>query len=125
MSELIYEAETYAIRGAVYEVYQTMGAGFLENVYQECLELELAKRNIPYKSQADISIKYGGTPLKQTYRADLICYDKIILELKAVHNLQPEHLAQLHNYLKATEIKVGLLINFGHQPGVEIHRHIL
>ena len=120
--ELMYEEETYAIRGAIYEVYTTLGAGFLEGVYQEALELELAAREIPYKSQSEISIMYKGTWLQQKYRADIVCFDKIILELKAVKQLLPEHSAQLQNYLRATGMRIGLLVNFSHHPGVEIKR---
>lgn len=122
MGDLIYADEVYAIQGAVFEVYKTMGAGFLEGVYQEALELELASRGIPYKSQPEIVISYKGTQLHQTYRADIICYDSIILELKAAKQLLPEHSAQLYNYLRATGMKLGLLINFSHYPGVEIKR---
>lgn len=118
----IYSDETYAIRGAVFEVYKQMGAGFLEAVYQECLELELSKRGIPFEAQKELNISYCGIPLKQIYRADVVCYGKIILELKAVKTLLPEHQAQLHNYLKATDFKLGLLINFSAPKGVEIKR---
>lgn len=120
--DLIFEDETYAIRGALYEVYKTLGSGFLEGVYQEALELELAERGIPYKSQPEISITYKGAQLRQTYRADVICFDNIIIESKAVKQLLPEHGAQLQNYLRATGMKLGLLVNFGHYPGVDIKR---
>ncbi len=119
---LIYEDETYAIKGAVFEVYKTMGCGFLEPVYQECLEKELARRRIPFESQKKISIVYKGETLEQFYKADIVCFDKIILELKAVQALLPEHSAQLFNYLRATKMRLGLLINFAHYPGVEIKR---
>lgn len=120
--ELIFEDETYAIRGAIYEVYKTLGAGFLEGVYQEALELELAARGIPFKAQPEITIFYKGTQLRQAYRADVVCFDKIILELKAVRQLLPEHSAQLQNYLKATGMKLGMLVNFANPEGVEIRR---
>ena len=123
--ELVLEEETYAIRGAIYEVYKNLGSGFLEAVYQEALEMELASRVIPFKAQAEIEIKYKGKLLKQSYRADLLCYDKIILELKAVKTLLPEHEAQLQNYLRATGMKVGLLVNFCHYPGVAINRIVI
>ena len=123
--ELMLEDETYAIRGAIYEVYKNLGSGFLEAVYQEALEIELALRGIPFKAQAEIEIKYKGKLLKQTYRADVLCYDKIILELKAVKTLLPEHEAQLQNYLRATGMKVGLLVNFCHYPGVAISRIVI
>ena len=125
MSGLIYEDETYAIKGAVFEVYKTMGAGFLEAVYQESLEEELRARGIPFTPQAEIKIEYKGKVLRQFYKADVICYDKIIVELKAVSSLLPEHSAQLFNYLKATNMKFGLLVNFGHYPGVEVKRIVL
>lgn len=120
--DLIFEEETYAIRGAIYEVYKTLGTGFLEAVYQEALELELAARGMPYKSQSEISINYKGKRLRQTYRADIICFDKVILELKAVKQLLPEHAAQLQNYLRATGTKFGLLVNFCSPNGVEVRR---
>ena len=122
MNDLIYADEVFAIQGAIFEVYKTLGSGFLEGVYQEALELELASRGIPYKSQPDIVISYKGTQLRQTYRADIICFDRIILELKAAKQLLPEHSAQLYNYLRATDMKLGLLVNFSHYPGVEIKR---
>ena len=125
MAELLYAEEVYAIQGAVFDVYKNIGIGFLEAVYQECLEMELAKRNIPFKAQAEIIISYKGKPLKQTYKADIVCYDKIILELKAVKALLPEHAAQIQNYLRATGMRLGLLVNFCHSPGVEIKRFAL
>ena len=125
MSELIYEEESYAVKGAVFEVYKTMGAGFLEAVYQECLEEELKARAIPFVAQPEIKISYKGKMLHQSYRADIVCYDKIILELKAVSALLPEHSAQLFNYLRATRMKLGFLVNFGHYPGVEVKRIVL
>lgn len=124
MAELLYPDEVYRIQGAVYEVYKTLGSGFLEAVYQEALEFELAVQGIPFQSQAEIRLSYKGQPLRQIYRADLVCFDKIILELKAVASLLPEHEAQLYNYLRATSMRLGLLVNFSHYPGVEIKRLI-
>ena len=121
-SGIIYQEESYAIQGAIFAVYKEMGSGFLEAVYQECLERELNARGIPFRPQAEIRICYNGISLNQTYRADLVCYDKIIRELKAVRNLLPEHSAQLQNYLRATGMRLGLLVNFGHFPKVEIVR---
>ena len=123
--DLIYEEETYAIRGAIYEVYKTLGIGFLEAVYQEALELELAARGIPFEAQPEIAIAYKGTMLRQKYRADIVCFNKIIVELKAVRQILPEHAAQLQNYLRATGMKLGLIVNFSHHPGVEIKRIVL
>ncbi len=114
--------EGYAVLGAVFAVYEEMGCGFLEAVYQECLERELRERQIPFTTQPVLSIVYKGQSLRQTYQPDLICFDKIILELKAVTELSPEHRAQLHNYLKATGLTVGYLVNFGHYPKVQFER---
>lgn len=119
---LLLEEESYLIRGAIFEVYKTLGAGFLESVYQEALEVELSAMNVPYKSQPEITISYKGRSLNKTYRADIVCYDSIILELKAVKQLLPEHMAQLQNYLRATKMRLGFLVNFGNSTGVEIKR---
>jgi len=125
MADLLYKSEVFDIQGAVFEVYRNLSAGFLENVYQEALEIELESRNIPFVSQSELKIRYKDEILKQSYRADIVCYDKIILELKAAKALLPEHEAQLHNYLKATGMRLGLLINFCHVPKVEIKRIVL
>lgn len=101
------------------EVYKAMGSGFLESVYQECLELEFVRRGVPFESQKLLALTYLGTPLKQTYRADFVCHDKIIVELKAVSKLTNEHHAQVMNYLKATGMKLGFVLNFGHHPLLE------
>jgi len=122
MADLIYKEESYAIMGACFEVYKEKGCGFLEPVYQECLELELRERGIPFVAQPGIKIDYKGTELKHPYAADLICYGEIILELKAVNALVDEHRAQLHNYLRATGLQLGILINFGHHPKLEYER---
>ncbi len=120
--DLLLEKESYAIRGAVFDVYREMGCGFLEAVYQECMEKELRLRCIPFVAHRELMLTYKGEPLEQTYKPDLVCYDSIILELKAVNGICNEHRAQLHNYLKATELKLGFLINFGHYPKAEIER---
>jgi GxxExxY protein len=111
--------------GAVFEVHGEMGYGFLEAVYQECLEKELVKQGIPFEAQKDLSLQYKGQPLEQVYKPDLICYDKIILELKAVKTVTSQHRAQVINYLKATNMRVGLLINFGSHHKATIQRLIL
>jgi len=100
--DLIFADEAYAIQGAVFEVYREMGCGFLEAVYQECLEREFAARGIPFTAQQELTIAYKGQPLKQVYKPDFVCYGKIIVELKADHALLPEHQAQTFNYLTAT-----------------------
>jgi GxxExxY protein len=122
--ELIFKEEAYAIQGAVFEVYREMGSGFLEAVYQECMEKELRLRGIPFTAQQKLNLTYKGEPLLQTYEPDLICYGKIIVELKAAKAVAPEHRAQILNYLKATDLRLGLLINFGHYPKVEIERFV-
>lgn len=105
-------------------VYNTLGPGFLEAVYQEALELELAKRNIPYEREKELSISYNGVVLKQTYRADFVCYGNIIVELKAVAHLDDTHRSQVFNYLKATGYKLGLLLNFENADGLEFERKV-
>jgi len=102
-----------------------MSNGFLESVYQECLEEELADRDIPFISQPELKLMYKERLLIQTYRPDLICYDKIIVELKATKDISPEHKCQLLNYLKATRLKLGLIVNFGHFPKLQVERLIL
>lgn len=122
MPEFLHAEETHALLGACFEVYKDKGCGFLEAVFQECLELELRDRRIPFKAQPQLRLEYKGRVLKQTYQPDFICYDKVILEIKAVSKLADEHRAQVHNYLKATGLRVGLLVNFGHYPLVEHER---
>lgn len=116
--------ESYSITGAAMQVYNTLGAGFLEAVYQEALAIELTKRGIPYEREKDLKIYYDGQELKQTYRADFVCYDNIIVEIKAVADLNDSHRSQVFNYLKATGFKLGLLFNFGHSGGLEFERKL-
>ena len=120
--EILYKEETYKILGSSFEVYREKGCGFLESVYQECMELELRLQGIPYVAKKSLAMEYKGCPLRSTYEPDLICYDKIIVELKAVTGLADEHRAQVQNYLKATQLRLGLLINFGHYPKVQVER---
>ncbi|HMO13616.1 MAG TPA: GxxExxY protein [Pirellulaceae bacterium] len=121
-TEFLYQRESYAIRGACFEVYKEMGPGFLEAVYQECLAKEFSRQNIPFIAQQQLSLQYKGEPLLQSYVPDFICYDKIIVEIKGTREIAPEHKAQLLNYLKATGMKLGLLVNFGHYPQIQIER---
>ena len=114
-NQFIYGKETYKIIGAAMEVHRTLGTGFLESVYQEALEVELTKRKIPFIPQHKIQIKYKDVLLNQYYIADLFCYDKIIVELKAVSAILPEHEAQIINYIHATGMKLGMLLNFGEE----------
>jgi len=123
--KIIYKDESYAIQGAVFEVYRELGCGFLESVYQESLERELRLRNIPYSSQQEYVVLYKGNPLNQIFRADIVCYGKILLELKAVKDLNDDHRAQLINYLRVSGLKLGLLINFGHTSRAAIERFVL
>lgn len=119
---LVYKDESYRIIGACFEVYKEMGCGFLEAVYQECLSMEFSVQGVPYKQQCELDLCYKGKPLKQTYVPDFICFDKIVVEIKAVAALTDLHRAQLQNYLKATGYKLGLLVNFGHYPKLEYER---
>ena len=122
MEEFKHKDETYKIIGACFEVYNEKGCGFLEPVYQECLEYELGFQNFPFLSQPSLKLNYKGTPLKHTYEPDFICFDKIVVEIKAVRKICDEHRAQLLNYLNATGLEVGLLVNFGHFPKIEYER---
>lgn len=119
---LLFKDESYQIMGACFEVYKQKGCGFVEPVYQECLELELAMQKIPFAAQLELKLEYKGRPLKQTYKPDFVCFGEIIVEIKAVSKLTDEHRAQVHNYLKATGHQLGLLVNFGHFPKVEWER---
>jgi GxxExxY protein len=125
MGKLKYEEESFQIRGAVFEVYREMGCGFLEAVYQECMEKELKRAGIPFVAQGELVLHYKGERLVQTYRPDFICFGKIIVEVKAVKELADEHRAQVFNYLKATGHELGLLVNFGHYPKAGIERIVL
>jgi GxxExxY protein len=120
--ELIYKNESYAIIGACFEIYKDKGCGFLEPVYHECLEIELATQQIPFLSKPPQTLQYRGRTLTQTFHPDFICYETIILEIKAVCALSDEHRAQILNYLGATGSKLGLLVNFGHYPRLEYER---
>ena len=113
MALLIYPQESYAINGCLLKVYNGLGCGFLEAVYQEALELEFASAGIPYRREVRLPIYYNGILLKKEYYADFVCYDKIILELKAVSELTKVHKSQVKNYLKASGYQLGILANFG------------
>ncbi len=124
MVDLIYKEEVYIIIGAAMEVHNELGNGFLEAVYQEALSLELEEQNIPFEKEKEIEIYYKDLRLDKKYRADFFCYNKIIVEIKALSELTGEHQSQLLNYLKATEEKVGVLINFG-TKSLEYKRMVL
>ena len=122
--EIRYKDESYAIIGACFDVYNELGSGFLEAVYQEALSLELQTRKIPFVEQPKLEIDYKGARLSQHYEPDFVTHSKIIIEIKAVKSLDDVHRAQLHNYLKATSFKLGFLINFG-DPKNLIHERIV
>ncbi len=113
MKELIYPEESYAIIGAAIAVHKALGLGFSEKVYQEALALEFEAQGIPFEKEKQLHITYRGQQLKQDFYADFVCYGKIIVELKAVTALAPEHQLQVVNYLRCAEMKLGLLLNFG------------
>jgi GxxExxY protein len=119
---LIWKEERYAIIGACFAVYREKGCGFLEPVFHECLEIEFNLQGIPFLSKPPQTFQYRGRTLVQTFTPDFICYDKIILEIKAVSTLVDEHRAQLLNYLRSTGSELGLLANFGHYPRLEHER---
>jgi GxxExxY protein len=122
---ILYKDESFAIQGAAFDVYREMGCGFLDAVYQECTYREFLRRNIPFVATPELSLTYKGVVLTQKYRPDFICYEKIIIELKAVKEVNVEHRAQVFNYLKATGFRLGLLINFGHFPRASVERIIV
>ncbi len=111
--ELLFKDEVYAIVGAAIEVHRELGSGFLEPVYQEALEIELRSRGIPFESQRRLAICYKGRPLQKEYVADLVCYGQIVVELKALDCLASRETSQILHYLKATGLRIGLLVNFG------------
>lgn len=116
--------ETYEILGACFEVYNEMGCGFLESVYQECLELELDSRGVPFVAQQPVNLQFKDRNIQRTFSPDLLCFEQVIVELKAVRHLTPEHRAQLINYLRACRLEVGLLVNFGSYPQLDYERVI-
>ena len=122
---IIYKEESYRIVGAAFKVYNGLGPGFLEAVYQEALEIELQRQGIPYEREKELKIQYDGVELKQTYKADFICFGKIIVELKSVSALDDTHRSQIYNYLRATGCKLGLLLNFGCTDELEKERIVL
>ena len=122
MAEIIYKEESYKIIGACFEVYKQKGCGFTEPVYQECLKIEFRLQGIPFVFEPIIHLEYKGEILESYFKPDFVCYDKIIVELKAVSSLIDEHRAQTINYVNATDFDLGLLVNFGHFPKLEYER---
>ncbi len=125
MADDLYKQEGYDLMAAAFEVYNQLGHGFLEDVYQEALEKELRARGIPFTSKPAMAIRYKGELLQKCYYPDIMAFDGIITELKAVQQLAREHDAQLLNYLKGTGKRVGYLLNFGASKGLEWKRLVL
>lgn len=124
-NRLIYRDETYAVIGAAMDVYYKLGCGFAEPVYQEALGLELGLRNIPFVAQRKLHVNYKNFVLKKFYRADFVCFEKVIVEIKAQTALTAVDLSQLLNYMKASGFRVGLLFNFGSAECLEKKRMII
>jgi GxxExxY protein len=124
VTELLLKDEVFAIIGAAIEVHRELVPGFLEAVYQEAMEIELADRNIPFLAQEPLTIRFKTRILKKRYEPDLLCYNQVIAELKAANQLCSADEAQLLNYLKATGLRVGLLINFGSVGKLEWKRYV-
>jgi GxxExxY protein len=122
MRDLIYKEECYAIIGGCMAVYRDKGCGFLEPIYQECLEIEFEYLGLPALIQPKFNLAYRGRELRHAYQPDFVCFERIIVEIKAVSTLADEHRAQLLNYLNASGFALGLLVNFGHHPGLEFER---
>jgi len=122
--DILFKDECFKIYGCIYAVNRKLGSGFLEAVYQEALEIELRRENVPFLSQQKLEILYDGIPLTNSYIADIVCYNKILLELKAISKINNQHKAQLLNYLAATGFRLGLLVNFNSYPKAEIIRMV-
>lgn len=125
MAEIIYKEESYRIQGAIFEVYKVLGCGYQEPVYQESLEVECGMQSIPFIAHTDLTIRYKEKTLRQTFKPDFICYGSIIVEIKAVSALTPQHESQVINYLKVTGSRLGILVNFGSYPQATIKRFVL
>ena len=121
---IVLKDESYRIVGACFEVYKEMGSGFLECVYQECLAIEMALQGIPHLEHPRVPLKYKRRPLSKEFVPDFLCFDAIIVEIKAVKEITPDWRAQIINYLNATGLQLGLLVNFGHHPGLEHERFV-
>jgi len=124
-SELIFKDEVYAIVGAAIEVHRHLRNGFLEAIYQEAFEIELGLRGIPFIPQSPVAVHYKGKKLKRAYIADVLCYGQIMVELKVMEKLTSKEEAQLLNYMNATGMKVGILINFGDAGRLDWQRFVL
>jgi len=122
---VLFREEVFRIQGAIFEVNRVLGCGFLEAAYQESLALEFQARGIPYEAHPTLKLEYKGTALRAVYVPDFICFGSILVELKAVASLAVEHRAQVLNYLKASRLRVGLLVNFGGARKAHIERLVL
>jgi len=123
-TELLFREEVYAIVGAAIEVHRELGSGYLESVYQEAMELELGDRAIPFVPQQALRINYKRRVLEKTFFADLVCYGAILVELKAMDRFSGKEEAQILNYLKTTNLRVGLIINFGDAGLLDWKRYV-
>jgi GxxExxY protein len=123
IDDLLYKDEVYAIMGAAFETHKILGSGFLEPIYQEAFEYELIKRQIPFVSQPCLQIKYKDLTLSKTFKADLVAYEKIIIEVKAIEKLSSIDDSQIINYLKATQMQLGIILNFG-SPKLEWRQRV-
>jgi len=119
---ILFKDESFAIAGACFEVHNEMGCGFTEPIYQACLEIEFASRGIPFVAQPTLALVYKGTRVDQSFRPDFLCYDRIIVEIKAIETLADAHRSQVLNYLNAGQFALGMLINFGTYPKIQIER---
>jgi GxxExxY protein len=124
MVEIKYEIESYKITGAAFEVHKELGPGFLEAVYQEALTIEFQNQKIPFEREKGLKLYYKNVQLQKRYKVDFVCYDNIIIEVKAFSGLNSEHESQLLNYLRATNLRLGILINFG-QKSLKYKRLVL
>ena len=124
MTQIYRDPKTFEIIGAAMEVHRELGSGFLEAVYQEALSIEFGLKKIPFKKEIELPIRYKEAVLSTSYRADYICYDDVIVELKAITQMTGKEESQIINYLKATRLKIGLLLNFGSSK-LEYKRFIL
>ena len=124
MTQIYRDPKTFEIIGAAMEVHRELGSGFLEAVYQEALSIEFGLKKIPFKKEIELPIRYKEAVLSTSYRADFICYDDVIVELKAITQMTGTEESQIINYLKATRLKIGLLLNFGSSK-LEYKRFIL
>ena len=122
MTDIVHRDESFAVMGACFDVYKFKGSGFTEPIYQECLKIELGLRGIPFVAQPILELEYKGIALEQTFRPDFICFNKIVIEIKALEQLANVHRAQTLNYLNATKYDLAILVNFGHFPKLEYER---